>query len=170
LKKLYSFFKLFNLELMSYDQKFNALNGLPPMPMASIDSKYVPSRINSRTITFSGNGPLMGSKIPTEFQGQLGKDVSIKNGYDAARLTGMNLLLVAQAAIGSLDVIDYIVSIDGFVSSANDFYDQSKVMDGCSDLMVEIFGENGKHTRSAIGTSVLAFNICVEITMTAVLK
>jgi enamine deaminase RidA (YjgF/YER057c/UK114 family) len=155
---------------MSYNQKFNSLQDLPPLSEASSNTKYVPSRVNLRTLTLSGNGPLRGATIPKKFTGSLGKEVSVKEGYAAARLTGMNLLLAAQEALGTLDIIDHIVSIDGFVSSADDFYDQSSVIDGCSDLMIEIFGDNGQHTRSAIGTNVLAFNICVEISMTLVIK
>lgn len=155
---------------MSYNSIFNDLKGLPPAPKASNAAKYIPTRIHVRTVSFSGNGPLWGDKIPEKFTGRLGKEVSLEQGYAAARLTGMNLLLTAQAALGTLDVIDYVQRIDGFISSSDDFYDQSSVLDGCSDLMLEVFGENGKHTRSAIGTNVLAFNICVEISMTLVLK
>lgn len=155
---------------MSYNSIFNALKELPPAPKVSNDAKYIPTRINVRTVSFSGNGPLWGEKIPEKFIGRLGKEVSLEQGYAAARLTGMNLLLTAQAFLGTLDVIDYIQRIDGFISSTENFYDQSSVLNGCSDLMIEVFGENGKHTRSAIGTNVLAFNICVEISMTLVLK
>jgi len=73
-------------------------------------------------------------------------------------------------ALGTLDRVDYIVAVDGMVNSAASFTDQPKVIDGCSDLMVEIFGANGKHTRSAVGQVVLAFNICVEIKLIARVK
>ena len=155
---------------MSYDAKFMAIKDLPPPPQVPAGANYILYRKTGNVLTLSGNGPLRGAKIPEEFVGQLGKNLTVDQGYQAARLTGLNLLLVARQALGTLDNVDYIVNIEGTVNSADHFTEQPGVINGCSDLLVEIFGEAGKHTRSALGTNILAFNISVEISMTLVCK
>ncbi len=155
---------------MSYDKKFMSLKGLPPTPSVPKGANYILYRRRGKILTLAGNGPLKGSKIPKQYIGKLGKSISTRQGYNASRLTGMNLLLVARSALKSLDRIDYIQNIDGIVNSSSKYYEQPEVINGCSDLMVEIFGKNGRHTRSALGTNTLAFNICVEISMTIVIK
>jgi len=150
---------------MSFDQKFMALKDLPPSPKVPSVANYILFRKSDKTLTISGNGPLRGDKIPPEYLGKLGSELTVKQGYNASRLTAMNLLLVARDALGTLDKVDYIIGIEGSVSCTNDFKDQASVINGCSDLLVEIFGENGKHTRSALGCNALAFDICVEISM-----
>jgi enamine deaminase RidA (YjgF/YER057c/UK114 family) len=89
----------------------------------------------------------------------------VEQGYEAARRCGLNLLASLHAHLGTLDRVERIVKALGFVSSASDFFRQPEVMHGFSDLMVSVFGENGKHARSAIGTSVLPANQAVEIEM-----
>jgi enamine deaminase RidA (YjgF/YER057c/UK114 family) len=155
---------------MSYDKKFLALNDLPPTPQVPQGANYILYRKVGNMLILSGNGPLRGDKIPAEFQGKLGKELNVKQGYDASRLTCMNLLLVARSALGSLDKVDFIVNIEGTVSCTDDFTQQPAVINGCSDLLIEIFGDAGKHTRSALGTNSLAFNIPVEISMTIALR
>ncbi len=155
---------------MSYDKKFMSLKGIPPTPSVPKGANYILYRRRGKILTLAGNGPLIGEKIPKQYVGKLGKSISTKQGYKAARLTGMNLLLVARDAIKTLDRVDYILNIDGSVNSSNKYFQQPEVINGCSDLMVEIFGMKGRHTRSALGTNTLAFNICVEISMTIVIK
>jgi enamine deaminase RidA (YjgF/YER057c/UK114 family) len=97
------------------------------------------------------------------YTGKLGKDLSIEEGYEASRITALNLLSLIKNEVGSLDHVVRIVKVLGLVSSTDDFYHQPQVINGASDLFVQVLGEKGKHTRSALGTNVLPFNIPVEI-------
>jgi len=98
--------------------------------------------------------------------GKVGKDLTVEEGYRAARSTGLNLLATARQALGSLDKVKRVVKVLGMVNSAPGFTDQPKVINGFSDLMVEVFGEAvGKHARSAVGMAELPFGIPVEVEM-----
>lgn len=97
--------------------------------------------------------------------GKLGADLTVEQGYKAARHVGVNLLAALKTYLGDLDRVEKIVKVLGFVASTPDFHEQPAVMHGFSDLMVEVFGERGKHARSAIGTNVLPNNQPVEIEM-----
>jgi hypothetical protein len=95
----------------------------------------------------------------------VGKDLSLEQGYQAARITGLNLLGTVRATLGSLDKVKRVVKVFGMVNSAPDFKDQPKVLNGFSDLMIEVFGDKiGAHARSAIGAEI-PFNLPVEIDM-----
>lgn len=155
---------------MSYDSKFLATEGLPPSPVVPKGANYILYRKTGKILTIAGNGPLRGPKIPSKYIGKLGKEVSVKQGYQAARLTAMNLLLVARDALGTLDKIDYILNVEGTVNCTNDFTEHPEVINGCSDFLIEIFGQQGLSTRSALGANALAFDIACEISMTIVLK
>jgi enamine deaminase RidA (YjgF/YER057c/UK114 family) len=99
-------------------------------------------------------------------KGKLGRELSVEQGYQAAREVGLSLLATARAALGSLDRVTRVVKVLGMVNSADDFGDQPKVVNGFSDLMVEVFGEAiGKHARSAVGMAGLPMGIPVEIEM-----
>jgi enamine deaminase RidA (YjgF/YER057c/UK114 family) len=99
-------------------------------------------------------------------KGKVGKDVTLEEGYQAARSTGLNLLATTRQALGDLDKVKRVVKVLGMVNSAPGFTDQPKVINGFSDLMVEVFGETiGKHARSAVGMAELPFGIPVEIEM-----
>jgi len=100
----------------------------------------------------------------------VGSDVSLEEAYQAARIAGLNCLAEIRSVIGSLNRISRIVQIRGFVNSAPDFHDQPKVVNGASELMLEMFGESGKHARCALGTNNLPGNIPVEIEMIVELK
>lgn len=127
----------------------------PTTPVAN----YVPAVRVGNLLFFSGSGP--GQFTP---RGKVGKDLSLEQGYQAARATGLNMLATARATLGSLDRVKRIVKVLGMVNSAPGFTDQPKVINGFSDLMVEVFGEAiGKHARSAVGVAELPFNIPVEI-------
>lgn len=116
----------------------------------------------------TGNLVFLSGKGPSDSQGKyitgkLGADLSIEQGYAAARLTAINQLAVLKKELGDLSKIKRIVKVLGLVNSASDFYDQPKVMNGFSDLIVLALGEKGKHARSAIGTNTLPFNMAVEV-------
>ena len=111
----------------------------------------------------SGNGPLKADgKFTT---GKLGSDLTIEEGYEAARLTAINQLGVLKSALGELSRVKRIIRVTGMVNATPDFTQHPSVINGFSDLMVAVFGEKGKHTRAAVGMGSLPFNIAVEIDM-----
>jgi enamine deaminase RidA (YjgF/YER057c/UK114 family) len=109
----------------------------------------------------AGKGPT--KPDGTNITGKVGKDLTIEQGYEAARLTAMNHLAVLKAELGSLNKVKRVVKVLGMVNCTEDFKDQPKVINGYSDLMVEIFGDKGKHARSAVGMYALPSNIAVEV-------
>jgi len=109
----------------------------------------------------AGKGPT--KPDGTNITGKVGKDLTIEQGYEAARLTAINHLAVLKAELGSLNKVKRIVKVLGMVNCTEDFKDQPKVINGYSDLMVEIFGDKGKHARSAVGMYALPSNIAVEV-------
>ena len=109
----------------------------------------------------AGTGPLKADK--TYITGKLGKDLTTEQGYEAARLAGISHLAVLKKELGSLNKVKRIVKVTGMVNCTEDFTDQSKVINGYSDLMVEIFGEKGKHARAAVGMVSLPLNMAVEV-------
>jgi len=115
-----------------------------------------------------GNLLFLAGKGPTKpdgsnITGKVGKDLTIEQGYAAAQLTAINHLAVLKAELGSLNKVKRIVKVLGIVNCTEDFKDQPKVINGYSDLMVEIFGEKGKHARSAVGMYALPSGIAVEV-------
>jgi len=104
------------------------------------------------------------------YKGKVGGEVTVEQGYEAARQVGINLLATLKDYLGSLDRIVEIIKVLGFVASTPDCSEQPAVMHGFSDLMTEVFGENGKHARSAIGVAVLPNNQPVEIEMIVKIK
>jgi enamine deaminase RidA (YjgF/YER057c/UK114 family) len=95
--------------------------------------------------------------------GKVGSDITLEEGYRRARLIGLGLISAACDALGRLDRVEEVVKVLGMVNAAPMFEDHPKVIDGCSDLFVEVFGENGRHARSAVGMGTLPSNISVEI-------
>lgn len=131
-----------------------------PEPMAN----YVSVQKAGTLWFFSGAGPFEGGK-PAVF-GRLGENMSTEEGYSAARLAGINLLAVLKRELGGdWDRLEQIVKLQGFVSSTPDFFEQPKVINGASDLFVEVLGDKGRHARTAVGTNVLPFRIPLEIEM-----
>ena len=108
-------------------------------------------------------GPGARDESGKQLTGKLGKDISVEEGYRRARLVGLGLLAAMRDALGSLDRVDYIVKLLGMVNAVPDFNDSPKVINGCSDLFVEVFGEAGRHARSAVGYVTLPNQISVEI-------
>ena len=121
-------------------------------------ANYVTSVRTGNLIFTSGHGPQ--KHIPL---GKVGKELTIEQGYEAARNTALCLISTLKDALGDLDKIKRIIKLVGFVNCAEDFKDQPKVVNGASDLFVEIFGDKGKHARSAIGMYQLPNGIPVEI-------
>jgi enamine deaminase RidA (YjgF/YER057c/UK114 family) len=132
---------------------------LPPLPQAM--ANYVPFTVTGNLLYVSGQGPKV--KDGQWINGQVGKDLTLEQGYEAARLTGIQLLAVINGALGSLDRVKRIVKVNGFVNSAPGFGDQPAVINGCSDLLVKVFGDTGRHARTSIGVSNLPQGIAVEI-------
>jgi enamine deaminase RidA (YjgF/YER057c/UK114 family) len=133
---------------------------LPPVPAPV--ANYVDAVRVGNLLFLAGNGPPPDWK----YKGKVGKDLTVKEGYDTARQVGLIMLAKVRAAVGNLDRVQRVVKVFGMVNSAEGFGDQPKVINGFSDLMVEVFGEAiGKHARSAVGMAGLPFNIAVEVEM-----
>jgi enamine deaminase RidA (YjgF/YER057c/UK114 family) len=133
----------------------------PTTPLAN----YVGAVQTGSLLFLSGHGPLRPQGKFT-YVGKVGRELTVEQGYQVAREVGLNLLATTRAALGSLDRVKRIVKVLGMVNSADGFGDQPKVINGFSDLMVEVFGETiGKHARSAVGMAGLPLGIPVEIEM-----
>jgi len=130
-----------------------------PTPLAN----YVRSVRVGNLLFLAGHGPQQEGKMV--FIGKVGRDLSVEEGAQCARLVGLNLLASTREALGSLDRVKRVVKVLGMVNGVEDFGEQPKVMNGFSDLMVEVFGEAGRHARSAVGMGSLPFGIAVEIEM-----
>lgn len=145
-----------------YDARLKDLNiELPPVgkPVAN----YVKAVRTGNLLFLAGHGPQKpdGSWIT----GKVGKDLTLEQGYDASRLTAIQLMATIKSELGTLNKVKRIIKVNGMVNCTPDFIDQPKVINGCSDLLVEVFGENGKHARAAIGMNSLPMNTSVEIDM-----
>lgn len=128
-----------------------------PKPVAN----YVPYRQVGQLLFLSGQGPrLPGGGYSS---GRVGKDVSIETGYQDARATALQLLAVAKSALGELSRIKAVVKLFAMVNAEPDFGDHPKVINGCSDLLVDVLGEAGRHARSAVGLGSLPNRMTVEI-------
>ena len=131
---------------------------VPPQPIAS----YVPYVVEDGFIYVSGQVSL--GQDGDAVRGKLGADLSLEQGQHAAWLCGLNILAQLRAALdGDLDRITRIVKLGGFVNATDDFTDQPKVINGASDLMAEVFGDTGRHARSAVGVNTLPLGFAVEI-------
>jgi enamine deaminase RidA (YjgF/YER057c/UK114 family) len=124
-------------------------------------ANYLPYRLAGNILYLAGQGPR--DETGKQLTGKLGKDISVEEGYRRARLVGLGLLAAMRDALGSLDRVDYIVKLLGMVNAVPDFNDSPKVINGCSDLFVEVFGDAGRHARSAVGNVMLPNQISVEI-------
>jgi enamine deaminase RidA (YjgF/YER057c/UK114 family) len=152
---------------MSAEARLKEL-GLVLPAMAKPVANYVPYRIAGNILYLSGQGPR--DENGNNLTGKLGADISIEEGYRRARLVGLGLLAAMRDALGSLDRVDYIVKLLGMVNATPDFNDPPKVINGCSDLFVDVFGEAGRHARSAVGHVTLPGQISVEIEAIVAIK
>jgi len=172
--KNYFFVFLIFLSISSYslaadtpDDRIKSL-GLVIPEMAAPAGNYRPFKISDRHIYIS-QVALKGGKILNP--GALSSADDIKRGQEAARQTMLNILAVVKVACGgTLNCVEEVVRLDGYVASSNQFFDQAKVMNAASDLLVDVFGEKGLHARSAIGSIALPLNSSVEISALIKLK
>lgn len=132
----------------------------PAFPLAN----YLPAVFSGNLLFISGTLPIRDGRLL--YSGQLGAELGVKEGYEAARAALLNSLAIAEEYLGELDNIERIVRLSGFVASVEGFYEQPAVLNGASDLLVEIFGESGRHARVAVGVSALPLNAPVEIELT----
>jgi enamine deaminase RidA (YjgF/YER057c/UK114 family) len=152
----------------SIDEKLKSLGIVLPTPMKPV-ANYVPWVKSGNMVYISGQGAVVDGKV--QFPGKLGDTVSLEDGAKSARLTGINILAqLREAAVGDLSKVKRIVKLVGFVACTPEFTDQPKVINGASDLMVEVFGEKGRHARSAVGVPSLPLNFSVEIEAIAELE
>jgi len=152
---------------MSAEARLKEL-GLVLPALAKPVANYVPYRIVGNVLYLSGQGPR--DETGNMLAGKLGAEISIEEGYRRARLVGLGLLAAMRDALGSLDRVDYIVKLLGMVNATPDFNDPPKVINGCSDLFVDVFGEAGRHARSAVGHVTLPNQISVEIEAIVAIK
>jgi len=131
----------------------------PPKPVAN----YVPAVRAGNLLFVSGHGPYNDGK--TIISGKLGRELTIEEGYKTARNVALNCLASIQATLGDLNKVKRVVKLLGMVNCTEDFKDQPKVINGASDLLVEVFGDAGRHARSAVGMQSLPNGIPVEIEM-----
>ena len=134
--------------------------GLTLPEAAAPVAAYVPVVIANGLAHVSGQLPFVAGKL---VRGRLGEDVSLEEGYAAARACGLMLIAQLKAALGSLDRVERVVKLGGYVNSAADFTDQPKVVNGASELMVAVFGDAGMHARSAVGVPALPLGAAVEV-------
>lgn len=146
------------------EERLKALNIILPSPPKPVGS-YIPVVITGNLAFVSGQIPIKDGKVT--YAGKVSKDLSVEDAQDAARLCVINALAQLKTELGSLDRISKIVRVSGFVNSPPEFTDQPKVINGASDLLFEIFGQNGQHTRIAVGVSSLPLNSAVEIDLIA---
>ncbi|MGE5062781.1 MAG: RidA family protein [Myxococcales bacterium] len=145
---------------MSIDNRLAELGITLPTPAAPVAS-YVPAVEQGGLLHISGQ--ISVAEDGNLILGRLGEDMNLERGIEAARRCGIMLLAQMQAALGSLDRVQRIVKLGAFVNSAPDFTDQPKVANGASELMQEVFGEAGRHARSAVGVAVLPLGVAVEV-------
>jgi len=145
---------------MSFEAKLTELGitlPLAPKPVAT----YIPAVRAGDLLFLSGTGPFKDGAIV--YAGKLGKDLTVEQGYEAARLTLLNALAMVRQELGTLDRVTRVVRLTGHVASADGFTQQPAVINGASDLLVQIFGEAGRHARLALGAAVLPLNMAIEL-------
>lgn len=135
-----------------------------PQPPAAAGS-YVPVVVSGRLAFVSGQIPVEGGSV--KFKGKVGRDLSVEQGQQAARLCTVNALAQLRSELGSLDRVSRIVKVTGFVNCEPTFAEHPKVVNGASDLLVRVFGEKGRHARAAVGMSSLPLDSAVEVELVA---
>ena len=148
---------------MSVLERLKAAGVNLPEPRAPV-ANYVPFVITGNLLFISGQVSAGPNGLVT---GRLGENMTLEEGQTAARICAINLIAQMQAALGDLERVKRVVKLGGFVNAAGDFIDIPKIINGCSDLMVEAFGDKGKHARSAFGVAQIPLGACVEIELIA---
>lgn len=136
----------------------------PPAPQGS----YQPARRVGNLVYTSGMSAIRDGQ--RQYVGRLGAEISVEDGYASARGAAINCLAAVRSIVATLDAVEAVISLTGYVRSAPEFDRQPKVVDGASDLLTEVFGEKGRHTRAAIGVSELPFGISVEALLVVALR
>ncbi|MEM6667408.1 MAG: RidA family protein [Pseudomonadota bacterium] len=144
---------------MSPEDRLAELGIALPEPAAAV-ANYVPFMISGSQLYVSGQVSMMDGAL---MKGRLGEDLELSAGQHAARACGINLIAQCKAALGDLSKLKRVVKLGGFVNAAPDFTDIPQVINGCSDLMVDVFGDAGRHARSAVACPVLPLGVAVEI-------
>ena len=133
---------------------------IPELPKAL--ANYVPYKIVGKTMYISGQAPVQNGELI--YKGKVGSDITIEDGIKAARLCVTNIIAAVKTGLeGDWDKLDSFVKLTGFVNCQDDFTDQPKIINGASDMLVEIFGDQGRHARVAVGSNALPLGISVEI-------
>jgi len=135
-----------------------------PKPLAV----YVPAVLADKYVYTSGQIPIVDGDL--KFKGKVGGELTEAQGYEAAKICAINCLSAIKELVGSLDNIERIIKVSGFVNSAQGFVGQPKVINGASELLGEVFGEAGRHARAAVGVSELPMNAAVEVEIIARIK
>jgi len=148
--------------MVSYEKRVKELGIILPKVPKPV-AVYIPAKKVGNLVFCSGQGPVEKGKCV--YVGKVDSERTIEEGYKAARICVLNCLAAIKSLLGSLDKIDEIVQVRGFVNSTPDFEKQPQVINGASELLKQIFGEKGKHARCALGTSSLPGNITVELEM-----
>ena len=143
------------------DRKINELGLILPK-VASPIANYVPYKICEKMLYVSGQGPIKDGKLI--YEGKVGDNLTIEDGIEAAKLCCLNILsIIKQACDDKWDSVNEVVKIGGFVNCTSEFKEQPKIINGASNMLVEILGEKGRHSRFAVGTNSLPLNMAVEI-------
>ncbi len=135
-----------------------------PKPLGA----YIPAIVVGPLVFVSGEKATVGGRL--EFKGKVGKDLSLEEGYEAARICGINCLAALKSVVEDLDDVERIVKVVGYVNSGEGFNQQPKVVNGASELLLQIFGERGQHARVAVGVNELPDDSPVEVSMIVKLK
>ncbi len=140
---------------------------IPDLPKAL--ANYVPYKIIGKTIYISGQAPVQNGELI--YKGKVGSDISIEEGIEAAKLCVINIIAALKTGLeGDWDKLDSFVKLTGFVNCQDNFTDQPKIINGASDMLIEIFGDQGRHARVAVGSNALPLGIAVEIDAIVQLK
>lgn len=148
--------------MSAYEERLAQL-GLTLPSINPAAGNYVQAVRAGGLVFVSGQGPIRDGKVI--YTGKVGAEVSEEDGYAAARLTGLNLLAVLQAELGTLDRVKRVAKVLGWVNSAPGFHRQPAIVNGVSDLLVQVFGESGRHARSAVSSNELVFDMAFEAEM-----
>ena len=144
-----------------FDENIKNLGlNIPELPKAL--ANYVPFKIVGKTMYISGQAPVRNGEMI--YKGKVGSDITIEDGIEAAKLCVINIIAAVKTGLeGDWNKLDSFVKLTGFVNCQDSFTDQPKIINGASDMLVEIFGDQGRHTRVAVGSNALPLGISVEI-------
>lgn len=152
---------------MNADERLASLGLTLPSPPKPIGN-YVPFRLAGNLLFLSGVGPRRADE--SMMTGKVGAEVGVEQGYEAAKLCGINLLVNMIAAVGTLERVDTVLKVLGMVNAMPDFTQHPEVINGCTDLFVRVLGEGGRPARSAVGMGSLPRNISVEVEAIVLVK